>query len=125
MRALGNGIVAVLEMRQMHGMDNRIGVAIVAINSCLALKAQALLKVDWGAGMVPNADSATLSQSLKETIGIDVPALTCDGKGKSASYSALSASDVVSAGSELPFLNEAPMEILNCVISWQDGKCEI
>ena len=97
-------LLEVLEVRQMHGMDNRIGVAIVAINSCLALKAQALLKVDWDAGMVPNADSATLSQSHKETIGTDVPALTCDGKGKSASHSALSASDVVSAEYELPFL---------------------
>lgn len=124
-RALGPGIVAVLEVKQLTGLDNRNGVAIVATSTWLALKGQSLLKVSWDAGEVPNANSATLSGSLKAALGQDTPALTYDGTGKSKDFSPLSGPAVFSAEYELPFLNQAPLEPLNCIASWKDGKFEV
>ncbi|MBC3917953.1 xanthine dehydrogenase family protein molybdopterin-binding subunit [Undibacterium sp. CY18W] len=124
-KALGPGIIAVLEVKQMNGCDNRNGVAIVASNTWLALQGQSLLKVEWDQGpALTNPDSATLSVSMRATIKNDTPALSYDKQGKSKAY--IAAPDAsFSAEYELPFLNQAPMEVPNCVASYQDGKYDI
>lgn len=123
-RALGPGILAVLEVKQMPGCDNRNGVAVIATGSWLALQGQSLLKVDWDAGVVPNASSAELSRAMRAAPGADAPALSYDSKGKSKSYTPADGA-LFSAEYELPFLNQAPMETLNCVARYQDGKYEV
>ncbi|MFZ6766624.1 molybdopterin cofactor-binding domain-containing protein [Undibacterium sp. Di26W] len=124
-KALGPGIVAVLEVRQMAGCDNRNGVAIVASNTWLALQGQSLLKVEWDHGpALANPDSAALSLAMRTAIKNDTPALSYDNQGKSKTYMAAPETSF-SAEYELPFLNQAPMEVPNCVASYHDGKYDI
>ncbi|MFZ6779720.1 molybdopterin cofactor-binding domain-containing protein [Undibacterium sp. Ji83W] len=124
-RALGAGIIAVLEVKQMPGCDNRNGVAIVASNTWLALKGQALLKVDWDTGpALAHPGSAELSLAMRAAIQKDVAALSYDNQGKSKAYIAAPEASF-SAEYELPFLSQAPMEPPNCIARYQDGKYEI
>jgi isoquinoline 1-oxidoreductase beta subunit len=123
-RALGPGILAVQEVRQLPGCDNRNGVAVIATSTWLALRAQSLLKVEWDHGAVPNADSAALSQALRAAVDTDTPALSFDARGKSRAYAPAEGAHF-SAEYELPFLNQAPMEPLNCIARFQDGRFEV
>jgi isoquinoline 1-oxidoreductase beta subunit len=125
-RALGPGIVDVLEVHAMSGCDNRSGVAILATSTWLALQGQSLLQVEWARGAVPHADSATLSQALRAAPGQDTPALVYDAHAKADGYAPLPASPgLVQAEYELPFLAHAQMEPLNCTAWYRDGRYEV
>ncbi|QBE66396.1 xanthine dehydrogenase family protein molybdopterin-binding subunit [Pseudoduganella lutea] len=123
-RALGAGIVAVLEVKQMPGCDNRNGVAIVATSTWLAMQGQNLLKVQWEGEPPAYADNAALARGMREAIADSMPAATFDANGKSKAF-VPSEGALLTAEYELPYLHQATMETPNCVASWQDGKYEV
>jgi isoquinoline 1-oxidoreductase subunit beta len=126
-RALGAGIIDVIEVHPMPGCDNRNGVAILATSTWLALQAQALLKVDWERGSVPHADSASLSRALRAAPDQDAPALVFGARAKATAYAPIDAAEgkLAQAEYELPFLTHAAMEPLNCTAWFREGRYEI
>ncbi len=123
-RALGPGIVAVVEVKAMPGCDNRNGVAIVATSTWLALKGQSLLRVEWEHAPLAHPSSADLSRAMRAAIANEQPAGSYDGSGKSQRFS-MAEGKLFSAEYELPFLNQAPMETPNCVARHENGKYEV
>lgn len=125
-RALGNGIVAVIVLTPMTGCDNRSGVAVVATDTWLALQGRDLLKVEWEDAEPALADNAALSRAMRAALTSEAPAQAFGKDGKSAAFSMPPAGAALfSAEYELPFLNQAPMEPPNCVARVDGGRYEV
>jgi isoquinoline 1-oxidoreductase beta subunit len=108
-----------------QGMDDALrgGVAIVADTWWRAQKARRNLKVEWIEGA--HAEDSTASfdaQAKKLFTQPPEKAVRVDGDPDGALKGA---AKVVRAQYSYPFIAHVPMEPLNCVASWQDGKVEI
>lgn len=119
-----DGIIKLVEMKEM-GINNRNGVGIIATNRWSAMKAVQQLKVNWDLGEHANTTSKNYSLALKKLLDTK-PDLVIDEKGKSAELLPINSnSKVITADYELPFLAHAPMEPVNCIAQFKDGKFEI
>jgi CO/xanthine dehydrogenase Mo-binding subunit len=101
---------AIPGVRDVFPMND--GIVVVADDTWLAHKGVAALKVEWDRG--PNADfsSAELTKRFKEAV-VAFPEMTTG------------LSKTVEAQYELPYLNHATMEPMNCTVHLHDGKCDI
>lgn len=125
-RALGAGIVAVIELKPMPGCDNPSALAVVATDTWLALQGRDLLKVEWQASSHAVADSAGLARALRAAMkGKPGQAFGKNGGQEAYQQPDPRAGKLYSAEYELPFLNQAPMEPPNCVARFENGKYEV
>ncbi len=87
------------------------GVAVVATNTWSAFKGRAALKLKWNTGPAAGVSSASIRDSLKESLGkhAETPA----------------GSKVVEATFELPYLAHSTMEPMNAVASVTPEGCEV
>ncbi|MCK4577165.1 MAG: xanthine dehydrogenase family protein molybdopterin-binding subunit [Candidatus Marinimicrobia bacterium] len=98
------------------------GVAVVADNMTAALAGRKALKATFDSGPNGNLSSAGIMTKLKAAA--QNPGQVERSAGDAAS--ALSQADkAISAEYELPYLDHAPMEPMNCTAQVKDGHCEI
>ncbi len=105
-----------------HVVEINSGVAVVANNTWAALRGRKALKITWDEG--PNADlsSENISQTIRENIQDQGTGIRDDGKPKKVLTGAENKHEAVY---ELPYLDHAPMEPLNCTADVRDDVCEI
>ncbi|MFC1546924.1 molybdopterin cofactor-binding domain-containing protein [Candidatus Neomarinimicrobiota bacterium] len=98
------------------------GVAVVAENTWSALEGRKALKVTWDEGPNASLDSDNITRTLREAADKEGTVIRQDGDAKAA----LGRGDTkLEAVYEVPFLDHAPMEPMNCTAQVKDGTCEI
>jgi isoquinoline 1-oxidoreductase beta subunit len=98
------------------------GLAVVAENTWAALKGRAALQVTWDEGPDRDLDSTAISAMLKELV--KQPGQSIREEGDVAAILAR-AERQITAEYELPYLDHAPMEPMNCTAQVRSGRCEI
>ncbi len=100
------------------------GVAVVADSTWVALNARRLLKIDWDDSQAETRSTAELKAEFKRLAALGEPGIDDLVRGDVSSALA-SASQVLTADFELPYLAHQPMEPLAAVGELRDGHCEI
>jgi isoquinoline 1-oxidoreductase beta subunit len=98
------------------------GIAIVAKTIDAALKAKEILKVDFGAGELPELDTAYIEKILKESI--DKNGIIAKNTGN-AKKTLTEAPKKVQAAYLLPYLAHTNMEPMNCTAFVGKDTCKI
>lgn len=99
------------------------GIAVVANSTWTAMKAKALLKVEWDAGIAPDLSDAQVRAQLQANIQDEqLPVIRADGKLAEAFAQA---DGHFEASYQLPFLAHATMEPMNYTAFVQKDKCEL
>ncbi len=101
---------AVPGVREVFQVGN--GVAVVADHTWAAITGRKALNVKWDLGENATLNSAEISRRMKAEI-VAFPAMPP------------SASKVIEANYELPFLSHAPMEPMNCTAWFKGDSCEV
>jgi len=111
---------AVPGVRQVARISS--GVAVVADDTWAALQGRKALKVTWDKG--PNADlsSAGISRMLQAAAETPGTVLRSDGDAHQA---LTKAAKTLAAAYEVPYLDHAPMEPMNCTARVTQDECEI
>ena len=108
------GVVDVVQIPQ--------GVAVLATSTWPALKAQRALAVTWDDSAAEKRGSAEIIAEYKAKL--DQPGLVAKTVGK-IDEALKSATKVVAADFEFPYLAHAPMEPMDCVIRYDGSKADI
>ncbi len=98
------------------------GVAVVADDTWAALQGRKALKVTWDEGPNAGLSSEDISRTLKEAAQGSGTALRDDGDVQAALDGA---AIKLEASYEVPYLDHAPMEPMNCTARVRDNECEI
>jgi isoquinoline 1-oxidoreductase beta subunit len=98
------------------------GVAVVAENTWSALEGRKALKVTWDEGPNASLDSDHISRTLREAADQEGTVIRQDGDAKAA---LVRGDTKLEAVYEVPYLDHAPMEPMNCTAQVKDGTCEI
>ena len=98
------------------------GVAVVADNTWAALQGRKILKVTWDEGPNAGLSSEDISRTLKEAAQGSGTALRDDGNAQVALDGAAKKHTAVF---EVPYLDHATMEPMNCTAWVGNGTCEI
>jgi isoquinoline 1-oxidoreductase subunit beta len=99
------------------------GVAVIATSTWAAMKGRKALRVEWDEGPHAAESSAGLRARLEKlATGTPGKVLRNDGDVDSALASAAKTLDAVY---EVPFVEAAPLEPVNCTARVKDGACEL
>ena len=98
------------------------GIAVVATDTWSALQGREALKVTWDEGSNTSLDSTLISKTFRGAADQEGTVIRQDGDIKTALVQGDTRLD---ATYEVPYLDHAPMEPLNCTAQIKDGKCEI
>jgi isoquinoline 1-oxidoreductase beta subunit len=98
------------------------GIAVVAEDTWSALQGRKALKITWDEGPNANLDSEAISKTLREAADQDGTVIRQDGDAMGA---LTKDSTKLEATYEVPYLDHAPMEPLNCTAHIKDSTCEI
>jgi isoquinoline 1-oxidoreductase beta subunit len=98
------------------------GIAVVADDTWSALQGRKALKITWDEGPNANLDSVAISRTLREAADQDGTVIRQDGDTMGA---LTKGNTKLEAAYEVPFLDHAPMEPLNCTAHIKDSTCEI
>ena len=98
------------------------GVAVVADNTFSALRGRGALEIIWDEGPHADLTSAEIAKALKKAADSPGEVLRADGNAAKALSDAETA---VEAVYELPFLDHATMEPMNCTALVLDGVCKV
>jgi isoquinoline 1-oxidoreductase subunit beta len=109
-----NGVVKVLQVPQ--------GVAVLANNTWAAIKGREALKVTWDDSKAEKRGSAEIIAAYKAKLDKDGTVARAGGNIEDGFKSA---TKVVEADFEFPYLAHAPMEPLDCVIRYDGSSAEI
>ena len=99
-------------------------VAVMADSWWRAKQAAAALQIEWTEGPNPTLDSAQLEAELLAALD-DPKAGNGKGPRKKVQRTLDAASTVVEATFTVPYVDQAPMEPLNCTVHLQDGRCDV
>ena len=99
------------------------GIAVVSNSWWRAKKNLEALQIEWNEGANANLDSAAISKQLGE----DLQKTSASGFRHVGDAEAIlkSATKIIDAIYEVPFLAHAAMEPINCTAQIKDGKCEV
>jgi isoquinoline 1-oxidoreductase beta subunit len=98
------------------------GVAVIADDTWTALQGRKALKVTWNEGPNSGLSSADISRTLREAAKRDGEALRTEGDAEAA---LAQAKTKLEAGYEVPYLDHATMEPMNCTAQVDRNSCEI
>ncbi|MEO0797727.1 MAG: xanthine dehydrogenase family protein molybdopterin-binding subunit [Pseudomonadota bacterium] len=98
------------------------GVVVYAKNTWSAIKGRAALKIEWDESKAETRSSDEILAEHKASL--DQPGLVAKDAGDAAA-ALKSAAKTIAVDFEFPFLAHAPMEPVNCVIAFKDGKAEL
>jgi isoquinoline 1-oxidoreductase beta subunit len=97
-------------------------VAVVADTWWPAKLAVAALKISWQEGANADLDSAGISQTLRKGLDLQVKAATGRKQGQAAKL--LESADI-DVQYEVPYLDHATMEPMNCTVQLSPDRCDI
>lgn len=97
-------------------------VAVVADTWWPAKRAVEALKITWEEGPNAGLDSAGVSAALRAGLDAERPFV---GRSEGRSPALWPAEEVLSADYEVPYLDHAPMEPLNCTVHIQPDRCDV
>jgi isoquinoline 1-oxidoreductase beta subunit len=119
-------IDGVLDVVTIEGTQQRMprpdGVAVIAKDTWTAFAGVRALNVEWDTGPHVGESTDDLRRRFRELAREGGEVVRDDGDAEAALGSATT---VVEAEYELPFLAHAPMEPMNCTVQVKDGRCEI
>jgi isoquinoline 1-oxidoreductase beta subunit len=101
--------------------DISTGIAVIAESTWLAFKGKGLLSVDWEPGLNANLSSESIHKTMAQKLNEPGELLTRIGNAVTPQAN----EKLVEAVFETPFLAHAPMEPMNCLAHFRDGKVEI
>ncbi len=96
-------------------------VAVIADSVWAAMEGRRVLNVNWNPGPYAGLNSADIRKSVVEKAAQPGVVWRNEGDAERALRSGRS----VSAEYEVPFLDHAPMEPMNCTARFADGRCEL
>ena len=99
------------------------GVAVYGETIWAAIKARKALKTEWDFSHAETRSSAKIMAGYRAAL--DLPGAVVVDKGDADSALKAEGVKTVSADFEFPFLAHAPMEPMNCVIQFRDGKATL
>ncbi|ACY16450.1 xanthine dehydrogenase family protein molybdopterin-binding subunit [Haliangium ochraceum] len=108
------GVVQVVEIAS--------GIAVVAKNFWAAKKGRDALAIEWNEDAAETRSSDEMQEALRQMLEQD--GIVAKQEGDMAAALA-SAARVVEAEFEFPYLAHAPMETMDCVAKFEDGRCEM
>lgn len=109
-------------VRSVHQLPQ--GVAVVADDSWTAIKARALLQIEWDDSRAETRSTPELKTEFTRLAASGEPGIDALVRGDAAAALA-NARKVLTADFELPYLAHQPMEPLAAVGELRDGRCEI
>lgn len=109
-------------VRAVHQLPQ--GVAVVADDSWTAIKARALLQIEWDDSRAETRSTPELKTEFTRLAASGGPGIDALVRGDAAAALA-NARKVLTADFELPYLAHQPMEPLAAVGELRDGRCEI
>jgi isoquinoline 1-oxidoreductase beta subunit len=98
------------------------GVAVIANSTWAAIKGREALKIDWDESAAERRGTSELIEEYRALAGTPGLSVRKDGDAVSAIAGAKS---VIDAEFVFPFLAHAPMEPLNAVLAFKDGKATL
>jgi isoquinoline 1-oxidoreductase beta subunit len=98
------------------------GIAVVAENTWAAIQGRKALDISWDKDTGLTIDSTQISNLFKESAGNPGSVIHSDGDHTQALKDS---ETVLQAEFEVPYLDYAPMEPMNCTALVKNGKCEI
>jgi len=98
------------------------GIAVVAENTWAALEGRKKLNITWDEGEGADLNSTYISQTLKNAAINKGTVIRNDGDSEAALKSAAA---VIEAEFEVPYLDHAPMEPMNCTAEIKAGLCQV
>ncbi|MFC1550848.1 molybdopterin cofactor-binding domain-containing protein [Candidatus Neomarinimicrobiota bacterium] len=98
------------------------GVAVVAENTWAAIQGRKALDITWDNNTGLSINSTDISNKLKEAAAKPGSVIRNDGDHAQALKDSKT---ILQADFEVPYLDHAPMEPMNCTALVKDGKCEI
>lgn len=98
------------------------GIAVVATSTWAALQGREKLKIEWDYGDLANLDSDDISKTMHSALENSGSVLRQDGNTGQA---LTGSKQTLEATFEVPYLDHAPMEPMNCTAHLHDGICEV
>ncbi len=105
-----------------HVVEVTNGVAVVADDTWTAIKGRKALKITWDEGPNANLSSEIISETLKNAVEKPGTVLRDDGNVEKAEKESRKK---ITADFEVPYLDHAPMEPMNCTAYVHENTCEI
>jgi isoquinoline 1-oxidoreductase beta subunit len=105
-----------------HVVQIKSGVAVVADNTWASLQGRKALKITWDEGLNANLSSEEISRTIRENSRDRGTVIRDDGEPQKVLTGTENKHEAVY---ELPYLDHAPMEPLNCTADVRDDSCEI
>ncbi len=105
-----------------HVVQIKSGVAVVADNTWASLQGRKALKITWDEGSNAHLSSEEISRTIRENSRDRGTVIRDDGKPQKVLTGTENKHKAVY---ELPYLDHAPMEPLNCTADVRDDSCEI
>lgn len=105
-----------------HVVEINSGVAVVADNTWAALQGRKALKITWDEGPNATLSSDGISRTIREKIQEQGTVIRKDGEPQKVLADTENKHEALY---ELPYLDHAPMEPLNCAADVRDDVCEI
>lgn len=100
----------------------RGGVAVVADTTWAAMKGRRALKVEWDDGPHASETSESLRKQMLEALGRPGREIHAAGDVDKALQEAAKTLESVY---QTPYLSHSPMEPMNAVAAWSEGRCEV
>ncbi|MDB5024138.1 MAG: xanthine dehydrogenase family protein molybdopterin-binding subunit [Mucilaginibacter sp.] len=116
------GVQRVVKTERVLGKIKYMGVAVVADNYWAALQGRKALKVQWDYQGYDQFNSRDYEQSLR--VLSKKEGLVAHNEGNFDRQFA-GAPHKIEAFYETPFVSHSPMEPMNCLAQWKDGKVEV
>ncbi|MCF7801396.1 MAG: xanthine dehydrogenase family protein molybdopterin-binding subunit [Candidatus Marinimicrobia bacterium] len=98
------------------------GIAVIARDTWSAIQGRRQLKIEWDPGDNAKLDSKAISAELHKNLDSPKETLRQDGNPDAAIRKA---NQVYKATFEVPYLDHAPMEPMNCTVFIHDKVCEV
>jgi len=108
-----NGVVDVVQVSQ--------GIAVIAKSTWQAFKGKEALSIEWDLGKFANVDSGSIRDEMLKHISSEGTEMQSVGNVSQS----IDGEKFVDAVYEVPFLAHAPMEPMNSVASYKNGKVEL
>lgn len=120
------GVSGVTQVVRIIGLDNptdmQEGVAVLARNTWAAFKGREALVVEWDESGSASESTAAVQARCRALVAVPGTVVRSDGNAASALGSA---TKVLAADYEVPFLAHVPMEPVNCSAWVRDGACQV
>jgi isoquinoline 1-oxidoreductase beta subunit len=116
------GVQQVVKTERVLGKNKYMGVAVIADNYWAALQGRKALKMQWDHQGYDKFNSKDYEQSLRELSKQE--GLVAHNQGDFDQQFA-NAPHKTESLYETPFVSHSPMEPMNCLAQWKDGKVEV